>query len=75
MELVYQLVGIILGVGVVAKFVSWIVKVLSEIQEAIGAVTEALADSQIDNDEIVKIIKESKDIIKAAKEIKGLLKK
>lgn len=75
MDLILSGVSLLLGIGVVGKVVGWLVGMIKETQEALASITDALADSKIDNAEIQKILKEAKDVVTAAKTIKDVLKK
>lgn len=66
------ILGIVIGIGVVWKYVSKILVILKETQELLNAVIVALSDKKLTKEEIEKIKKEAKDIPKA---IKDLMKK
>lgn len=72
--LLQHAVPLLMGIGIVSAVVAWIVKLFKEIGEAFTVISVALSDDKISTEEIASIIKEAKDVIDAAKEIKNIKK-
>jgi len=67
LPLLLQLLPIALGVGIVSLYFSRLMKVITELRDLMTVILAAFADGIITPEETQKIIKESKDIVTAAK--------
>ena len=65
MSYILSAIPIVLGIGVVAKYVGKLKTLLSEVAGLLTKVNEVLADNAVSNDEIAEVIKEAKDIVTA----------
>jgi len=74
-EVISAVVGFLLGIGVVYKYVKSAMMPLKEVGELILTVVNALEDKQLTKEEIEKIIKEAQDVPKAVKEALESIKK
>ena len=74
MESIIAQVGTwLLGISAVASVVGVVVKylkVVKEIGDVVAAILDANEDGKLDNDEILSIIEEAKEVKKAIKDLK-----
>ncbi len=63
------LLGVLLGVGVIWKYVSKIIVILLEVKELLDVLLAALSDKKLTKEEVDQIVKEARDIPEALKNI------
>ena len=67
LNLIYSAIPYVLGISVIAGFLTLVLNLLKEVSDVLVAVVNALEDKQLTKEEVANIVKEAKEVVEAAK--------
>ena len=70
-----SIIGFVLGIGGVLVWAKRVLVPLKEVGDLIGAITDAIDDGKVNDEEIARIMKEYKDVKDQVKLIGDLIKR